>query len=465
MNDKDEKLIKFILYVLDILVLFIAALIAVGLRFSFDLGSFNVKWYVIAFFFIAIVNTIIMYFNKLYDLKYRSWFAQVPKIINSFIYTMLCFALFSFYVREVSYSRLAIGYFSITAVILLLCGRYVSIYIIKQLYKKGVGVKRLLGIGINERSLSVLDYLNKHREFGYVIVGYLDKKDRNVNDYSYLGGMKEYRRIIDEQSIDAILISSSRGDEHKEIIEYCEDKYIQVYMIPDILDITSNPVDIGQISTIPLIKFKEGMLSSIQAKIKRLFDLGVALSAFIIVLPVFVIIMLLIKLTAKGSIFFVQNRYGINGRSIKIIKFRTMIENAEEVLEELMEKDPKIREEYTTYRKLKNDPRVTPIGKILRRTSLDELPQLINVIKGDLSIVGPRPMLKDEMERYGKYGKLVLKVHPGITGLWQVSGRNELPFSERVRLDVYYINNWSFWLDIIIILKTIPVLLNKNGAY
>ncbi|RKD32283.1 sugar transferase [Thermohalobacter berrensis] len=464
-NSKDRQ-IKLIFYITDILMLCVSGLIAVGIRFSFNWKEFNLPWYIFALVFIVVSTVISMYFNKLYDLKYRSWFAQVPKIINSFIYSILIFFLFSFYVRKVSYSRLALGYFSISAVILLLLGRYISIYIIKKLYQKGIGVRRLLCVGLNERSLSVLDYLSKHEEFGYFIAGYIDEENKRVKrNYPYLGRTKHYKQIIYDKRIDTVIISSGDSYVIKDIINYCEENYIQAYMIPDILDLTSNPVDIGQISTIPLVKFKEGALTPMQAKLKRLFDLCITIPAFILISPIFILIMLLIKITTKGSIFFVQERYGMNGELIRIIKFRTMIENAEEVLEELIKNDPKIREEYNTYRKLKNDPRITPIGKILRKTSLDELPQLINIIRGDLSIVGPRPMLKDEMDRYGKYGKVVLKIKPGLTGLWQVSGRNKLPFSERVRLDIYYINNWSFWLDIIIMLKTIPVLLKKEGAY
>lgn len=466
MGTRDEKLIKLIFFIVDVLMICISGFIAIGIRFSFNWNEFDVQWYIIALVFLLVSTIIIMYFSKLYDLKYKSWFAQVPKIINSFMYSMLIFTLFSFYIRKVSYSRLALGYFSVAAVILLLLGRYISIYIIKKIYKRGIGAKRLLCIGMNERSLSVLDYLYNHSEFGYIIAGYLDKENKKIKrPYLYIGEIENFKRVIKDQKINSVLISSSSDYKIREVIEYCEENYIQVYMIPDILDMISNPVDIGQISTIPLIKFKEGALSPIQAKIKRIFDLSIALLGFILVSPIFLIIMVLIRVTTKGSVFFIQERYGMNGQLIKVIKFRTMVENAEEMLEEIIKNNPQLREEYNTYRKLKNDPRITPIGKILRKTSLDELPQLINVIKGDLSIVGPRPMLKDEMERYGKYGKVVLKVYPGITGLWQVSGRNNLPFSERVRLDIYYINNWSFWLDIIIILKTIPVLLHKDGAY
>ncbi|MCR4431968.1 MAG: sugar transferase [Tepidanaerobacteraceae bacterium] len=466
MSTKNDRLIKQILFLSDILAIAISGFIAVGIRFFFRWSEFDVKWYFIGLLFFLSITLIVMYFNKLYDLKYKSWFAQVPGIINSYIYSLFAFAMFSFFVREVSYSRLVLIYFSVSAVALLLTGRYAALCAIKKLYQRGIGAKKLLCLGIDERSLDILKYLHEHAEFGFIVTGYLDDENKKIKKaFPYLGRIEDYAKVIDEKGVSVVLISSGSKYKRIDIIEYCEEKYIQVYMIPDILDITSNPVDIGQISTIPLIKFKEGAISPLQAKIKRLFDLICASFALIMLSPLFLLIIILIKVTTRGSVFFIQERYGMNGELIKIIKFRTMVENAEEMLEKLIKENPEAREEYNTFRKLKNDPRITPIGRILRNTSLDELPQLINIIMGDLSIVGPRPMLLDEMERYGKYKRLILKVNPGLTGLWQISGRNELPFSERVKLDIYYINNWSFWLDIMIILKTIPALLHKNGAY
>lgn len=465
MGSKGERWIKTIYYALDITALVLAGLIAVGLRFSFQWEDFHTGWYGLGLLFILTCTIMFMYLNKLYDLRYKSWFVQVPKIVNSYVYAVLIFTLLTFYIREISFSRLALGYFSIAAVLLLLLGRFLTIYIIKRLYQRGIGIKKLLCVGMNERGLSILNYLDEHREFGYELTGYIEEYNKKIKKtYSYLGTIEAYKEIIEGEGIDALLISSSHNPKIREIIEFCEEKYIQVYMIPDILSITSNPVDIGQISTIPLIKFKEGALSPLQVKLKRIFDLTASSLAMILLSPVFLFIMLIIRVTTKSSVFFVQQRYGMNGEIIEVIKFRTMVENAEEVLEELIKNNPMIREEYNTYRKLKDDPRITPIGRFLRKTSLDELPQLINIIRGDISIVGPRPMLRDEMEKYGKYGKLVLKVKPGLTGLWQVSGRNNLPFTERVRLDMYYINNWSFWLDFLIILKTIPAVLERKGA-
>jgi len=198
---------------------------------------------------------------------------------------------------------------------------------------------------------------------------------------------------------------------------------------------------------------------------KAFVDLIVAVIALLIAVPLIPIIALLIKLDSNGPVFYRQIRYGKDGRPFKAWKFRTMVVNADIVLKEYLAEHPELKQEWDRDQKLRNDPRVTRIGKFLRKTSLDELPQIFNVIKGEMSVVGPRPIFEDQIDLYGKYYSLYIKVKPGITGLWQVSGRNELSFKERVVLDAYYVRNWSVWLDIYILARTVPVALFGKGAY
>ncbi len=200
---------------------------------------------------------------------------------------------------------------------------------------------------------------------------------------------------------------------------------------------------------------------------KRPFDIIFSLFAILITLPIMILIAVIIKLTDGGSIFFGHNRVGYKGRLFKVLKFRSMYPDAEERLKKILEEDPKAREEWERTFKLKNDPRVTPIGKILRKTSLDELPQFFNVLKGDMSVVGPRPVVKEELKKYYKdKAKYYLSVKPGVTGYWQVEGRSDVDnYEERINMDVWYVQNQSFFLDIKIILKTIWVMLTGKGAY
>jgi Undecaprenyl-phosphate galactose phosphotransferase WbaP len=200
---------------------------------------------------------------------------------------------------------------------------------------------------------------------------------------------------------------------------------------------------------------------------KRTFDVLFSLTVLILFSPLYLLLALLITLSSPGPVFYVQERVGRNYRRFDCIKFRTMVEDADSVLAQMMERSPRLRQEFQSNFKLRRDPRITWIGKFLRITSLDEFPQFWNVLKGDMSVVGPRPLVAEELPKYGKYMDRVLKTRPGITGLWQVSGRNDIPYPRRVQIDVYYVNSRNFLMDLWIIVKTIGVVIfpKGNGAY
>ena len=200
---------------------------------------------------------------------------------------------------------------------------------------------------------------------------------------------------------------------------------------------------------------------------KRVFDVLFSLSVLVLFSPVYLVLALLIALSSRGSIFYVQERVGKNYKKFRCLKFRTMIENADEILLDLMESCPHIRQEFEETFKLKHDPRITWIGNFLRLTSLDEFPQFWNVLMGDMSVVGPRPLVVEELPKYGKHIDKILTIRPGITGLWQVSGRNDIPYPQRIKIDLYYVNFKNFWMELSIVVKTIGVIVfpKNNGAY
>lgn len=200
--------------------------------------------------------------------------------------------------------------------------------------------------------------------------------------------------------------------------------------------------------------------------LKRLFDIVFSLAVLVLGYPIFILIGLVVRMSSKGHVIYGHERIGRGGKPFKCYKFRTMYPDADQRIKELMAAHPEIKAEWDATHKLKNDPRITPIGKFLRKTSLDELPQFWNVLKGDLSVVGPRPVVRAEMERfYHTKASLILSVRPGLTGLWQVSGRSNTSYQERIRLDEEYIRNQSFLLDLFLIAKTIPSMLMRRGAY
>ncbi len=200
---------------------------------------------------------------------------------------------------------------------------------------------------------------------------------------------------------------------------------------------------------------------------KRIFDFIFSSFVILLLLPVYLIIAIIIKLTDKGPVFYKQRRVGCGGKEFEIIKFRSMYPDAERRLKEILDNDPKARREWETTFKLKNDPRVTPIGRFLRKTSLDELPQFFNVLKGDMSVVGPRPVVREELKKFYKdKAKYYLSVRPGVTGYWQVEGRSDIKdYGKRVDMDVWYVKNQSFLLDLKIILKTLWIMITGKGAY
>ena len=200
---------------------------------------------------------------------------------------------------------------------------------------------------------------------------------------------------------------------------------------------------------------------------KRLFDILFSLSVLILFAPVYLLLAFSIALSSSGPIFYVQERVGKNRKRFYCLKFRTMVENADDILLEIMEKSPHLRQEFEDNFKLKQDPRITWIGRFLRMTSLDEFPQFWNVLKGDMSVVGPRPLVEEELPRYGRHINKILTIRPGITGLWQVSGRNDIPYPRRVQIDLYYANDKNLWMDMWIVFKTIGVVIfpKNNGAY
>ena len=200
---------------------------------------------------------------------------------------------------------------------------------------------------------------------------------------------------------------------------------------------------------------------------KRLFDIGFSLIVLSIFSPLYLVIAIAIAFTSSGSIFYVQTRVGRNFRPFNCIKFRTMVNNADQMLDRIVAQSPQMKEEFANDFKLKQDPRITRIGHFLRLTSLDELPQFWNVLKGDMSVVGPRPLVPEELQRNGRRINTVLKIKPGITGLWQVSGRNDIPYPKRIQIDVYYATSRNWLLDIWVIVKTVGVMIfpYKNGAY
>jgi exopolysaccharide biosynthesis polyprenyl glycosylphosphotransferase len=332
---------------------------------------------------------------------------------------------------------------------------------------KGIGLRNTLILGAGEMGQVLALKIIGDRSLGYRMIGFLDddlvKLGKSYHGIPVLGEVSKVKKIIEEKKIGEIIIASTEISAEKilDIITECEKYGVEFKIVPGILELIASRVDVDELGGVPLLTVTEIQLKGFNAAVKRSAD--VILSSILILLlsPLFIVFSVLIKLTSHGPVFFVQERIGLDGNIFHMFKFRSMIKDAEKLFPQL---EP-LSEVNGYLFKMKEDPRITPLGKFMRRFSIDELPQIFNVFFGQMSLVGPRPPLPREVEKYSAWHKKRLRVRPGITGPWQVSGRSLLPFEDMVRLDIYYIENWSLWLDFKILLRTIPVVLFGSGAY
>jgi Undecaprenyl-phosphate galactose phosphotransferase WbaP len=258
------------------------------------------------------------------------------------------------------------------------------------------------------------------------------------------------------------------GLSRKELLELLDSYghcFGHVMIIPDLIGMASLGICVREVGGIIGLEVTRQLLRPSARFAKRLLDLALAAVIIPLVTPVLAVVAGLIKLESPGPVFFANERIGIGGCKFKALKLRSMVTNGDQVLSEYLTQNPSEAQSWRTCQKLERDPRVTRIGRFIRKTSIDELPQLWNVLKGDMSVVGPRPFLESQIDLYGPNFQLYKMVRPGITGLWQVSGRNRCTFAERVAFDSYVIQNWSVWMDIYILARTVSVVLTTRGAY
>jgi Undecaprenyl-phosphate galactose phosphotransferase WbaP len=294
-----------------------------------------------------------------------------------------------------------------------------------------------------------------------------EKQGKNIYGVKVIGGLAEAVKLAQKtKNLLAIMAMPGIGKERlRTILEKYGQGFRRIILVPDLFGLSTLWVSVLDLGGILGLDLRQKLLDPKRQLLKRCIDLVVVISTGVLSLPLMFIIALLIKLDSKGPVFYRQKRIGLGEKEIYVWKFRTMVQNADEILEEYLRKNPELQREWEMCQKLTNDPRVTKTGKFLRKTSLDELPQLWNVLKGELSLVGPRPIVQEEIQKYKETFELYKKVRPGITGLWQISGRNKLSYDERINLDTYYIRNWSIWLDIYILAKTPLEVFKCNGAY
>ena len=321
----------------------------------------------------------------------------------------------------------------------------------------------VLFIGANETTKTIIDYLNNNNCFGVRIV---DIIDGSFTD-NYDKDMKKTREIIVRTKVKSVIISSASTNKMSKIVTDIQPLVKNIIFTPNLVNIPIANLEINKLPTekIVLLTVKNNLANRRNKFIKYVFDMVFTIIGTVLISPFLIAIAIWVYRDSPGPIIFKHMRVGKNGKIFPCYKFRSMCVDAKEKLEELLETNLEARAEWERDFKLKHDPRITKSGAFLRRTSLDELPQIFNVLKGEMSLVGPRPIIKDEMKRYGNHIDDYLMVKPGIAGIWQCSGRNDISYEERVKLDSWYVRNWSVWLDIMILWKTLKAVFMKKGAY
>lgn len=323
--------------------------------------------------------------------------------------------------------------------------------------------------GAGKTGTMVVDRLLRHPWIGYRPVAILDDDPRlagNYREVPILTGTALGPELARKLGIATAIVAMPGVDRHRlyEIIASSVQAYRYYLLIPDFFGMSNLWMSVRDLDGVLGLATNQRLLMPWNRFLKRFLDIVLALSGGLLILPVVGLIGLLIKLESRGPMFYGHARLGRGGKPFKSWKFRSMVMDADRALKDLLERDPSARAEWVESFKLRKDPRITKIGSFLRKTSLDELPQIWNVIRGEMSLIGPRPIVKDEVPKYGEYYKIFSTVRPGMSGLWQVSGRSDTSYDERVALDVYYIQSWSIWLDLHILLRTFGVFFGK-GAY
>jgi exopolysaccharide biosynthesis polyprenyl glycosylphosphotransferase len=392
------------------------------------------------------------------------WFDDIPSVTRATaLATMSVFALVAL-LRYPATSRLTFILAWILAAVFVVAGRALVQFVATLLHRRGVGVERVLVVGGNNLGRIIMQSLSSRAHLGYQVVGFVDDdKAGDFGRFRHLGGLDDVERLAEEERIDQVIVALPAASHAAilRIVDHCRQGQVSFKLVPDLYEMSLSRVDVDTVSGIPLIGLKDVSILGWNALTKRAIDIVVSGLVLTVLSPLLAITALLIKLESPGPILYRHTRIGKNRQPFTMYKFRSMRQNADRERTALFSDDNSDRRLF----KDRQDPRRTRIGGFIRRWSIDELPQLWNVLIGDMSVVGPRPQIPPEVANYEDWHYKRLAVSPGLTGLWQVSGRSELTFDEMVIYDIYYIENWSLGLDFRILLRTLPAVLHGRGAF
>jgi exopolysaccharide biosynthesis polyprenyl glycosylphosphotransferase len=477
MPTRNVKLYSIGLMVGDFLTLLAAFTLAYVLRVHFDQRPLVNEVYAIDFFLMSITliplwliafASLGLYRSTIYNKR----LSEVGRLFLGSLAGILIVLGYAFVIDQPVFpARLVAVYAFISSFGLLVISREILRQIRTLLFRYGYGIRRVLLIGTSEVIRDMYQQLNDTRRSGYAIVAIAGPKRILPPEFKgqHFSNVESALKRLEELRITTIVQTDlyDSAERNQKILTSAQSRHINYNFIPGEAEFYSGKNTIDVFLGYPVISVHQTPLIGWGVVVKRLFDIIATSIGLLIISPLLILIVITQKVFNPGPIFYISKRLTRYSKPFNLYKFRSMSAKygGKDAAEEFkaMGRDDLV-EEYTNYRKVKHDPRITRLGRLWRATSIDELPQFINVLRGDLSLVGPRPILPQELPLYRGRGALLHSVKPGITGLWQVSGRSDLPFHKRVELDLYYAQNWTFWLDIKILFKTLRVLFGKTGA-
>lgn len=459
-----------VLALIDFLTLTLTFNLAVLLRiklfpiFNSDLPVFS--YTKIQYSWLFAVFMVIFLYEGLYNKRLSLW-DEIKIEVKSVLMSLIAvFSILFIMKKGQSYSRAVI----IThAILTIMIWPIIRMYAKRLIFLSGLMIKKVLVVGSGETALKIICALRNEKNLGYSVAGILDdSRTDKIDEYKVHRGIKNIERYIKNAQITDVIVAKEglTKEQLADLINHIQHKAQNTLYIPELSGIAVSGTEIKYFfreQTIA-IEIKNNLSNPITYITKRILDYLLAVIVFISISPLMIILAIIIKKTSEGPAVYSQKRIGKDRKEFNCHKFRTMYKDADKKLKELLEKDEKLREEYEKYWKIKNDPRITPIGNFIRKTSLDELPQIFNVLKGEMSLIGPRPYLPKEWPFIEKESSIIHAVPPGITGLWQVSGRNNEDYNYRITMDSWYVKNWNLWLDITILFKTFSAVIKREGA-
>lgn len=470
-EQKKLSVVIILLVLFDYCVIISAEYIAYFIRMHL-IPQWNGLFYIKNSVFYLIIPAIYLSFFHLWDTSiYRlPYWKQTYILFRSSCYAVLIIAGF-LYMGGIGggISRI----FIVLTWLLIMVGILFGRYLVRNIFRScNLFVIPVVFVGAGRTAELIEHSFLTEGLFQYKILGFVDdnpKSDILATQYPILGGIKDICTILDKTHVQTIVITAPGlgRDKLLNLINDVQLKVENIIFVPDLFGMAVGNVSVDGLfnEKIFMVRIQNNLAKKYNQWLKRIFDICMSIVGLVLLIPVFIVISAAIYITSPGPVIFSHYRVGKNGNIFPCYKFRSMVMGAQGVLAVYLQKHPELRQEWEQNFKLKDDPRITGVGSFLRRTSLDELPQLINVLKGEMSLVGPRPIITDEIERYHEYINDYYLVLPGITGMWQVNGRSDTTYEERVAMDSWYVRNWSLWLDIVFLVKTFRTVLRKDGAY